>query len=70
MTREQAELEVDLELAKRNPTRKMSPNELLVFCQEMQLRLEFPTNGDRMQDIRAWADRWEGIWLRTCPMAQ
>ena len=64
ITRAEARREVWAELRKRNFSKRMTPVELLQFCQEMYERLEFRTRGDRLSDIRNWAEAWQAQWLR------
>jgi hypothetical protein len=41
----------------------MTPAEMLAFTTEMYRKLDFPTKGDRLQDIRTWTERWQHLWL-------
>jgi len=65
LTTEQAQKVIEKELQNRKLTKPMTPAELLEFCQEMYVHLEFRCEGDRLDFIRAWAERWQSDWLRT-----
>jgi hypothetical protein len=64
MTKDEAKAAVESELRKRRLTKRMTPAELLTFCQEMYSHLQFKSKSDRLQDIRSWAERWQSMWLR------
>jgi hypothetical protein len=59
MTRAEAQSAVEASLRARGMTKRMTPVELLQFCQRMHARLLFTSKGDRMSDIRQWAERGE-----------
>ena len=63
MTKEEAKSTVEAELSARKLTKKMTPTELLMYCQGAYKRLQFKTKGDRLADIRAWTERWQSMWL-------
>jgi hypothetical protein len=64
LTQAEAQSAVEASLRARNPTRRMTPVEMLQFCQRMHVSLLFRSKGDRMSHIRKWAERWESTWLR------
>ena len=47
-------------LAGRGAGRPMTAEEMTDFCKLMLARMEFPSRGGRLSDIREWARRWEG----------
>lgn len=63
MTQDEARRAVEAELQARKLSKPMTPAERLTFCQEMYNRLQFRSRGDRLQDIRGWADNWQALWL-------
>ena len=63
ISRHDAEKAVHAELEKRKLRKPMTPAEMLAFTTEMYNKLDFPTKGDKLQDIRRWAERWQGLWL-------
>jgi hypothetical protein len=65
MTRAEAQSAVEASLRARKPTRRMTPVEMLQFCQRMHASLHFRSKGDRMLHIRKWAEGWESMWLRS-----
>ncbi|GEP61562.1 hypothetical protein [Reyranella soli] len=64
LTKEQAKVAVHAELRSRNLTEPFGPDDLLAFCKEIRGRLEFPTQGEALSDIKAWTEKWEALWLR------
>jgi hypothetical protein len=65
MTQAEAQSAVEASLRARNPTKRMTPVEMLQFCQRMHASLHFRSKGDRLLHIRKWAERWESTWLRS-----
>ena len=63
ISRHDAERAVHAELGKRKLREPMTPAEMLAFTTEMYRKLDFPTKGDRLQDIRTWTERWQHLWL-------
>ena len=63
MTREEARVAVHTELRRRNLTKPLDSADLLAFCQEMDGRLIFDSQGKPLSDIKAWAENWEALWL-------
>ena len=63
ISRHDAEKVIHAELGKRKGKERMTPAEMLAFTTEMYGKLDFPTKGDRLQDIRTWAERWQDLWL-------
>jgi hypothetical protein len=59
MTRAEAQSAVETSLRARQPTKRMTATEMLEFCHRMHARLQFRSKGDRLADIRRWAERWE-----------
>jgi hypothetical protein len=64
MTREQARVAVHAELRSRHLTKPLGSADLLIFCKEMDRRLEFRTQGEALSEIKAWTETWEALWLR------
>jgi hypothetical protein len=64
MTREEARVAVHAELRSRHLAKPLGSADLLIFCKEMQKRLEFRTQGEALSDIKAWTEKWEALWLR------
>jgi hypothetical protein len=64
MTREEARVAVHAELRSRQLTKPLGSADLLVFCKEMNRRLEFRTPGEALSEIKAWTEKWEALWLR------
>jgi hypothetical protein len=65
MTQAEAQSAVEASLRARKPTKRMTPVEMLQFCQRMHASLPFRSKGDRMLHIRKWAERWEAMWHRS-----
>ena len=63
MSRHDAEKAIHAELGKRKLKERMTPAEMLTFTTEMYGKLDSRTKGDRLQDIRTWAERWQDLWL-------
>jgi hypothetical protein len=64
MTREEAKQAVGKELRALKLTERLRPGEQALFIQRMFNQLQFRSNGDRWQDIAAWTDEWQAMWLR------
>ena len=58
MSNADAELAVRRELEKLQLKKPMTPAEFFVFSQDMYLKLEFRSKGDRLSDVRIWTERW------------
>jgi hypothetical protein len=58
MSNADAELAVRRELEKLQLKKPMTPAEVFVFSQDMYLKLEFRSKGDRLSDVRIWTERW------------
>lgn len=63
LTRGEARSVIENTLAGRKPMLPMTPEEMLAFCQEMMLILDFRTT-DKLADIRRWATAWEAKRFR------
>jgi len=55
---------VHAELRSRHLTKPLGSADLLIFCKEMDRRLEFRTQGVALSEIKAWTEAWEALWLR------
>jgi len=64
MTKEEARVAVHAELRSRNLAEPFGSADLLIFCTEMDKRLEFRTQGEALSEIKAWTEKWEALWLR------
>jgi hypothetical protein len=58
MSNADAELAVRRELEKLQLKKPMTPAEVFVFSQDMYLKLEFRSKGDRLSDVRICTERW------------
>lgn len=64
MTKDEAKSAVEAALRARKLTKAMTASEMLIFCQEMYVQLQFRSKSDRLSDIRGWAERWQSMWFR------
>jgi hypothetical protein len=58
LTRAEARSAVEASLRARGAAKRLTPVEMLQFCRRMHARLQFRSKGDRMSDIRQWAEPW------------